>query len=304
MLSFSLPLRGGGGEPIDLPRTLLSHGLVSLPPMEVEEDGSRMVLTVPLRSSKPRTVALSGKRSRLHVEVRGRAPGDRVRAEIEQQVRHVLRLDEDLSDFYALVADDPDLRWAMAGAGRLVRSPTAFEDVVKTVCTTNCSWGATTKMITALVRHLGEPAVGAGRDAVTGRAFPDPAAMAEMDDAFYKEVVRAGYRGPYLRTLARSVVEGDVDLEALAAATPEELADEELDAQLQALPGVGPYAAAHIMLMFGRYSPLILDSWTRPKYARLNGRKAADATILRRFKRYGRWSGLAFWLYVTKDWLD
>jgi N-glycosylase/DNA lyase len=221
---------------------------------------------------------------------------------LEDQVRHVLRLDEDLSGFYALLADDPDLAWAARGAGRMVRSPTVFEEVVKTVCTTNCSWGATKKMVAAVVAELGEPAVGAPKEGPAGRAFPTPEAMAAAPEGFYREVMRAGYRGPYFRALARSVASGEVDLEALAVA---DLDDEEVALQLQTLPGVGPYAAAHIMMMIGRYSLLILDSWTRPKYARLMGRKAVkDATIVRRFKRYGPWAGLAFWLFLTDDWIE
>jgi N-glycosylase/DNA lyase len=58
------------------------------------------------------------------------------------------------------------------------------------------------------------------------------------------------------------------------------------------------------MMLLGRYSRLILDSWTRPKYARLNGgRAASDRTIERRFRRYRQWAGLAFWLYLTRDWV-
>lgn len=301
--SLSLPLRGAGGEPIDLSRTLLSHGLVSLPPMEVEEDGSRMTVTLPLSSSRPRTVHISRARTRIRIEVEGRAPGARTRAEILAAVRHILRLDADLSEFYALVRDDPQLAWAAAGAGRMVRSPTAFEDVVKTICTTNCSWAATTKMVGALVMNLGEPAAGAPADTPAGRVFPTPEAMAAADDRFYRDVVRAGYRGAYLRSLSESVATGAVDLEALADASAEQIGDEELSERLQSLPGVGPYAAAHIMMMFGRSSSLILDSWTRPKYARLTGRAVKDSTIVRRFKRYGRWAGLAFWLFLTKDWI-
>src|SRR5687767_1722048 len=149
MQSVVLPLRGAGGEPVDLPRTLLSHGLVSLPPMSVANDGSEMTLTVPLRSSRPRTVGLSQRGRKLRLEVHGRAPGVKVQEQVVERVRYVLRMDEDLSEFYELIEGDPDLAWAATGAGRLVRSPTAFEDVVKTVCTTNCSWAATTKMVTA-----------------------------------------------------------------------------------------------------------------------------------------------------------
>jgi hypothetical protein len=58
------------------------------------------------------------------------------------------------------------------------------------------------------------------------------------------------------------------------------------------------------MMLLGRYSRLILDSWTRPKFASLNGGKAVkDTTIERRFRPYGRYAGLAFWLYLTRDWV-
>jgi N-glycosylase/DNA lyase len=176
----------------------------------------------------------------------------------------------------------------------MIRSPTVFEDVVKTICTTNCAWSATVRMTTALVEHLGEPAPD-GR-----RAFPTPEAMASADESFYRDVVRAGYRGAYLRSLAAAVAAGQLDLEAL---DDSELGDDEVAERLLALPGCGPYATAHMMMLLGRYSRLILDSWTRPTYARLNGRKAADRTIERRFRRYGDYAGLAFWLFLTRDWV-
>jgi N-glycosylase/DNA lyase len=130
--------------------------------------------------------------------------------------------------------------------------------------------------------------------------------MAAAPDRFYKKVAGAGYRGPYLKKLASDVVAGRVDLETLASAARDQLSDDEVARRLQELPGVGPYAAAHIMLMLGRYDRLILDSWTRPKYARLKGRKQpfSDRTIIRRFKPYGRYAGLAFWLFLTRDWLN
>jgi len=212
-------------------------------------------------------------------------------------------LDEDLTPFYEAAAADPDLKWATKGAGRMIRSPTVFEEVVKTICTTNCTWSATVRMVSALVESLGEPASGA--DGPYGRAFPTPEAMARKSSAFYTETVRAGYRGAYLRDLARSVASGKLDLEALGSADADELPDDELAARLLALPGVGPYAAAHIMMLLGRYSRLILDSWTRPKYLKVSGaRYAKDSTSERRFRRYGPYAGLAFWLYLTRDWVD
>ena len=294
-LIAELPLVGAGGEPVDLRRTLASHGVASLPPQRLDEEAWTLETTL-ATGRGARTVRISAGRDG-HAAVEALSGSVRVREgeALLRTVRHMLRLDDDLSAFYALAADDADLAWVTDGAGRMLRSPTVFEDVVKTVCTTNCAWSATERMVAALVDNLGTPA----RDG--RRAFPSPEAMAEADESFYRDVARAGYRGPYLRTLAAAVASGDVDLEALA---DPELPEDEVAARLLALPGVGPYAAAHVMTTaLGRYRRLILDSWTRPTYAKLNGRKAADRTIERRFRRYGEYAGLAFWLFLTRGWV-
>lgn len=304
--AFDLALEGPGGEPVDLWRTLRSHGLTALPPMALDLEARTLQITLALpgrRRHAARTV-LVGPAGAGAARVTLLGPG--VRASevdlVEAQVRRVLRLDEDLSGFYDLVASDADLAWAATGAGRLIRSPTVFEDVVKTLCTTNCAWSATTRMVGALVEHLGVAAPGAAPAGPGGRAFPTPEAMAGADESFYRDAVRAGYRGRYLRTLAVSVADGTVDLESLSAG---DVDDDEVAARLQALPGVGPYAASHVMVLLGRYSRLILDSWTRPKYARLVGRAdVTDAAIVERFSPYGRWAGLAFWLFLTADWIE
>src|SRR5205085_8562398 len=133
------------------------------------------------------------------------------------------------------------------------------------ICTTNCTWSATERMVGALVRDLGVPAVGAQDH----RSFPTPHAMASANESFYADVARAGYRGAYLRGLATDVAEGRLDLEEL---NDPELPDAEVSERLLALAGVGPYAMAHMMMLLGRYRPLILDSWTRPTYRPLASR--------------------------------
>jgi N-glycosylase/DNA lyase len=301
--SAELALRGAGGEPVDLRRTIASHGLADLPPNRIDEDVWTLELTLPLDGKAPRTVVVSeGRPGYAKLEVRGRKPSAADLDRLRWRVAHVLRLDEDLTPFYEVAAKDPDLAWVTAGAGRLLRSPTVFEDVVKTICTTNCTWSATVRMVTALVEDLGEP--GAEAEGAFGRAFPTAQAMARKNSAFYTETVRAGYRGSYLQALAKSVASGKLDLEALARADTEDLPDEDVAARLLELPGVGPYAAAHIMMLLGRYTPLVLDSWTRPKYLKVSGsRRAKDTTIERRFRRHGEYAGLAFWLYLTRDWV-
>jgi 3-methyladenine DNA glycosylase/8-oxoguanine DNA glycosylase len=201
----------------------------------------------------------------------------------------MFRLDDDLSPFYARIAEDEPLAWAAHGAGRMLASPSVFEDVIKTICTTNCAWSATIRMTQAL-SDLG------------GGAFPESEVLAGAPDAWYRDAARMGYRGAYVKAIARDVARRTLDLEALR---DREILDADVERRLLDLPGIGPYGAAHVLQLLGRHRRLVLDSWTRPKYLRLTGKKrAADSTIRRAFARYGEYAGLAFWLYLTRDWIE
>jgi N-glycosylase/DNA lyase len=297
--STAIQLVGGGGEPVDLARTLLSHGVADLPPNEIAPDGMllRTVLSAGGRAWLVELTADGAGRARLRTPAGATTPPTAHRPALVAQIRDMLRLDEDLTPFYLVAAADPALAWVVAGAGRMMRSPTVFEDLVKTICTTNCAWSATVRMVTALVGELGAAAAGARER----RAFPAPATVADAGDAFFRDVARAGYRGPYLRTLADDVASGRLDLEALRDPA---LPDEEVADRLLQIAGVGPYAMAHVMMLLGRYQRLILDSWTRPKYRRVSGRpRITDKGIERALRRYRQFAGLAFWLMLTEDWL-
>jgi 3-methyladenine DNA glycosylase/8-oxoguanine DNA glycosylase len=300
---IQIPLVGPAGEPADLRRILVSQGFAELSPMRLDESGPALEATLPLHRARPRRVRMeAGRPGHVGITVLGPVPGPRLAAQVERAARHVLRLDADLSVFYLKASADPDLAWAATGAGRILRSPTVFEDVIKTLCTTNCSWGLTRKMVDALVTELGEPAIGGSGDPLTN-AFPTPEAISGQPPAFYREVVKAGYRAPHFPAIGKLVASGELPLEAMA--TDHETDDETLEELLLGLPGIGPYAAAHIMMTLGRYPRLVLDSWTRPKYAKLAGkrRQPSDTQIRRRFAKYGDHAGLAFWLYVTRDWV-
>ena len=299
-------------EPFDLALTVRSHGWYDLPPWRW--DAARCVLGRPLRLVGGRTV---------HAEVapaepsglafRAVASGRLAPAEAREArtaMETCLALDEDLGPFRALASelerrraagrgrgrDLPDLRWALArGAGRLLRSPTVFEDAVKTLCTTNCSWALTRLMVARLCELLGEPAP------LGARTFPTAAAMAARPERFYREEIRAGYRAPFLLALARGVADGTLDLEGLRASP---LPTDELALRISALRGFGPYATEHLLRLLGRHGHLALDSWTRAKLARLRRKRRppADATLRRWYAPYGDFAGLAMWLEVTADW--
>jgi len=278
-------------------RTVLSHGWCALLPFEL--DRTKWILTRVLETGrgKPVTVNISTTRRGLSVST-SRPVTETAAAKIVRDVRHMMRLDDDLGPFYLRMNGDPDFSWITTqGAGRLLRSPTVYEDLVKMICTTNCSWALTEKMVTALVNELGRVADD-GR-----RSFPEPQAMADKSVAFYRDQVRAGYRAAYLQELAERVASGALDVESwLGNEAP--LAD--LLKEMKSVKGVGNYAAENVLRLIGRYDGLALDSWTRAQFAktRNQGRPASDKKISRFYSRFDSWRGLALWCDLTRDWLD
>jgi 3-methyladenine DNA glycosylase/8-oxoguanine DNA glycosylase len=278
-------------------RTVLSHGWCELLPFEFDRKNWTLVRVLDFQEAKPVTIGISPKNRGINIST-SRQLGKRAAAAIERDVRHMFRLDDDLGEFYQAVAAHPDFAWvAHEGAGRLLRSPTVFEDLVKMICTTNCSWALTQKMVTGLVTELGHESAD-GR-----RSFPAAAAMAEKPERFFRDQIRSGYRAPYLAELAQRVASGSLDVEAWLTS---ELPLNDLIKEMKSIKGVGNYAAEGLLKLIGRYDGLALDSWTRAAFARLrnNGRVASDKKISRFYSRFKSWRGLALWCDATRDWLD
>jgi 3-methyladenine DNA glycosylase/8-oxoguanine DNA glycosylase len=220
------------------------------------------------------------------------------RAEIRRQIRTCFRLDEDLSAFHAEVRKHRSYTWiTRSGSGRLLRAPTVFEDIVKMLCTTNCTWALTEVMVGNLVSRLGE----AFTDGL--RAFPTPAALAGASEAFLRKEIRSGYRSPYLIEFAEQVASGEVDIESWRSSP---LATADLFNEVRSIKGMGPYATGNLLRLLGRYDYLALDSWVRSQFAEVhhNGRRVSDRTIERRYEQFGEWKGLFFWFEMTKHWLN
>src|SRR6188474_2623173 len=134
-------------------RTVQSHGWYDLAPFRIEEDPIKLRYVFrDKNSNKIVRGTLSLENSNVVVEL-DRAVSDK--SSIEDDARHILRLDDDVDDFYRLIEPHDNFAWVRTmGAGRLLRSPTVFEDLVKTLCTTNCSWGLTKNMVSNLVDAL------------------------------------------------------------------------------------------------------------------------------------------------------
>lgn len=274
--------------------TVYSHGWSDLLPFRLDENNWRLSYVF-RTSSKPVSAVIFAADDHLQVHVAGSRFDE---AKLARDVRHVLRLDEPLEDFYKLTDSDERLSWvAGVNAGRLLRSPTVFEDLIKTLCTTNCSWALTRSMVTKLVEKLGDPAIGGGH------AFPTAEALASESEKFYRNEIKAGYRSPYFVELANAIVSGDLDPESWLTS---ELSTAELKKEIKKIKGVGDYAADNLLKLLGRYDGLALDSWLRSQFYKKHNREraCADKKIERHYKKFGEWRGLAIWCDMTERWFD
>src|SRR6266850_5743996 len=148
-------------------RAVFSHGWFDLPPFRW--DSAERTLHRVLTTSRGRSLVVSIREGRASTrpEATGslditlhesKADARRHEAEVTRQIRHMLRLDEPFGDFHTVCRDMGEFSWVgEAKAGPLLRAPQPFEDLVKMICTTNCTWALTRVMVRGLVRHLGTP---------------------------------------------------------------------------------------------------------------------------------------------------
>lgn len=280
-------------EGFSLRHSIESHGWYDLLPFRYNENSGALTYTfIAARGGEPSTIEISAG-GETGIEVLTDGIG---KAETNRVLARLFRFDEPLDEFYGLIEGRPGLEWAgVVGAGRLLRSATVYEDLVKTICTTNCSWGLTKKMVTNLVELLGE------KSPSGERAFPTPAAMAAAGVGFYKDEVRAGYRSLYLLELAEAVAAGVLEPESWLRA---DVPTNELRGEIKKVKGIGDYAADHLLKLLGRYEGLALDSWLRSGFYKKHnkGKTCPDSKIERHYKNFGRWKGLAIWCDMTESW--
>jgi N-glycosylase/DNA lyase len=263
-----------------------SHGWYNLPPYSYDR-GARELRT--FVASGRRAIPLLLRADGVSVEVS--APRLPPRA-LERIASRILSLDLDVEGAARALAGHPKLALALGGGGgRMLRAPTLFEDAVKMLLTTNCSWAATRGMVERLIALAG----------AEGRAFPTAKDLARFRPATLRTKIRCGYRAEPLSLLARRAASGRLDLSRWERA---DVSSDEIREEILSESGFGPYAAEGLLRILGRHDFLALDSWVRMKYRKLYpGRaKATDRSITRRYRSFGRFQGLALWLDMTKDW--
>ncbi len=298
-MKFTLPAR----KPFKFLSVVNSHGWRQLAPFSYDETSNTLCYI--LRLSNGRVIELRMHDAPDGVLVETEKLNKMERAEVADKVTWMFGLDLDFSPFYVAARGEPKLARAKKLAhGRVLRSPTLFEDVIKTILTTNTLWGATKHMTQKLVDELGSAqSVGSGssrplEEAPMRRSFPTPEAIAAAGPDLLKEKIRVGYRASAIHELAVRVASGAFDLEALKTS---QLPTLELRKELLTINGVGPYAAANLLLILGRSDFIPIDSWALKLVSHewYRGKPITAREVEKRFEKWGEFKGLAYWFW---DW--
>ncbi len=288
-MRFTLPAR----KPFNFLSVIQSHGWYQLAPFDFDEGSNTLHYVVQLANG--RVIELHMRDGVDGVAVETEKLEKLERREVAGKVAWMFGLDMDFSRFYAASHGEPKLARLQARAlGRVLRSPTLFEDVIKTILTTNTLWTATRNMTRKLVNEFGAPL----EEEPEKRAFPTPASIAASSPEVLKEKVRVGYRASAIHRLGVRVATGELDLESLKTSTLPTL---ELRKQLLTLNGVGPYAAANLLMILGRTDFIPIDSYALKMVSHewYKGKPVTAKEVEKRFEKWGEFKGLAFWFW---DW--
>ncbi len=219
-------------------------------------------------------------------------------AQTKRLLSRMLRLDEDAALLAAFHRVDP--RWKRSGRGRLMRSPTLFEDVIKTVTSCNVTWPGTIQMNRRLCEVLGSP-IRSGDAFPFRRTFPTAEKLGRTRAATLRGRCRLGYRDGRLIQLARLFRARKTGDAALDAGWFEDAGtgDDAIYEVLLSLPGIGPYAASNIMQLLGRYGRLPLDSESVRHGRDVLGYVGTDAQVMKKvgvhFAPFGEHAFRSYW---------
>lgn len=302
-------LRTKAPSDFSLKATVLSHGWHECAPMSwseggkcfqlVERDRDRVfricVTEPPIRSRVSKTLSVS-----VDTDARnGAIVEEEVIEALVARLRVALGLDLDLSEFYAMCAEDDVLSVVpKIGAGRMIRSVSMTENILKALCSTNVNWTQAVKMINRMCQ-LG-PNLTHFRNL---SAWPTPREILRAGKKYLSDVCRLGYRCDSILKFCDDVASGRFDPASfdVLAADPG-VSSEDLVKMFQQIDGIGPTSANYLIGFLGRHDRLAIDSATYAHVAKLHtrGKKPTARKIERIYAKYGKWKNKACWL---ENWL-
>ncbi len=217
---------------------------------------------------------------------------------LQEKLAAKLSSNEDLSEFYKIARKDPILKHAVEDLYGMHDTDfshlfaAAFLAISLQMAPTKRSEG----MMECAIKNYGELAEFDGKKI---HVWPTPERIARLSPSELARRCKLGYRAKYIVKLAKVLEKGGFpSLEELRRLTAGKAKQKLLE-----LPGIGDYSA-DILNPHGGFP---IDVWSADIFGKLfygkeprEGRTAIDRIKAEGFRRWGKWSWMAF-LYVVHD---
>lgn len=260
------------------------HGWIYLSPFSVCDDKS---IDTYLRLKKGKSIKVKIKTSEGDIfttitistqERKEISEGDR--DVLKGQIKRMFCLDQDFTEFHNICRNIPDLNFVHTeNCKGMLRSPNAFEDLIKTICTTNCDWRNTKKMCSALC-------------SLDGGNIPTPKEILRYNEPALSKLVPLGYRAKTVLEVSRLTDEGKLDLDKWA----KEKDYSRIRKSLISIWGIGDYCVNHLLVMLGDFSFIPIDSevlkYLRETYFR--GRQVSEKEAVKPFEQFQEYKYLVY----------
>ncbi|KAF9626605.1 hypothetical protein IFM89_036466 [Coptis chinensis] len=303
-------LLGSSSLTFDLEKAVCSHGFFMMAPNHW--DPATKTLQRPFRlfsSSSTTTVVVriyqpSNDSSNLHVQVVGtHFISSQDKQVLLAQVSRMLRVSEkeenDISEFHEI---HPGAK--IVGFGRIFRSPTLFEDIVKSILLCNCGWGRSLDMARALCdvqlelkgfKQKAKRKRGAAETSSLGD-FPTSKELANVKKEFLEKRCNLGYRAETIVRLVRSIESGELHFE-------DDQDYNTVTIMLESVKGIGSFTSSYVLTCMGFYQRIPADTETIRHIKQVHAREICSAKTVNKdaneiYKKYAPFQYLAYW-YVS-----
>lgn len=269
-------------KPFDFEHLVLSHGWAFLAPFEWDDERRilrRRFLTEGRGFDVEFSYHCTGNRAAVCCSG-GHGANSDVSATLMAAVRRMFWLDSDFSDLWNLCCGNAELEYvSRRRCGGMLRSPTVFEDIIKTICTTNCDWRNTKRMCVSLC-------------SLQDGAFPDPVALLRMPASTLRSRTSMGYRVRTVRTVARLRADGKLPIEDWARVGDYD----RIRASLGRIWGIGAYSINHILVLLGDFSQIPVDGEVLKylRQAHFDGTPVDGREAVLPYQRFGKYQYIAY----------
>jgi hypothetical protein len=243
-----------------------SHGWVNLPPFFYSSLDETLSRTEQIRNSTY-TISMKQAGQYLQVKIIPRPSSTDLRT-IKQRIYRSLSFDFPIDDFVncSRKLSKRICRGAQEGYAYFLRGFTPFEDAVKTLLTTNCSWAYTKKVTSSICSSYGNQASDGSF------AFPCLNILYGLGESEFRKL-GLGYRSRYLESLCRNFLSRNIKNNKWL--------------------GFGDYASAHFRFLLGKYDQIPVDREVC-RYLKIPYNTQSFDSVNTRYAKWGPYRFLAY----------